>query len=121
MLLLLLLLLLLLFVCLEGSTQFYIFPKWNFSTGRMTVSFESVTFKDQYLVMDKEKDHIYLGFPRNHDEQFEIVIFPYSMYIALKDSRGCFMGFDRSGRQVSSCALSPSHPQTKLFLKMVKT
>jgi len=91
------------------------------STGQISVSFESVLYKDQYLVMNKHQNHVYLASPHNFNEKFEIVTFKYSAHVALKDDRGCFIGFDQTGKLVPPCTLTSKHPHTRLFLKMSKS
>lgn len=67
--------------------------------------------------MEKAKGRLRLATPQNKNEEFEVVYLKSHIYIALKDSRGCFVGFDRDGEQVDPCSLSSSDPRTRLYLK----
>ena len=102
---------------LDNNTKFYVNPEQNVTTGRMTVSLESVTYIDKYIVMDKR--HVYLGTPHCRNEQFEIVVFQYSTHIALKNARGCFIGFNENGTLLPPCTLTSQDPQTRLFIAIL--
>lgn len=88
------------------------------STSETMITLESVKFKDRYLVMEKDKERLRLATPQDKNEQFDVVPLASPVYIVLKDSRGCFIGFDRDGEQVNPCNLTSSDPQTRLFLNV---
>ncbi len=74
-------------------------------------------YVDKYLVMDARRVH--LGTPHCRNEQFELVVFPSSTYIAMKNARGCFIGFNDNGTMIPPCRLTAQDPQTRLLLTML--
>ena len=71
--------------------------------------------------MDKHQNHVHLAYPHSYDEKFEIVTFKHSVHIALKNDKGCFIGFDQTGKLLPACTLTSEHPHTRLFLKLSKS
>ena len=70
--------------------------------------------------MDEQKDKLLLRRPENYDghEVFEVVITRSPIHIALRDRRGCYIGFDEDGELVKPCSLSSLDLEAWLSLSL---
>lgn len=106
--------------CTGRNTRFFV-TAHSFSDDYKTAFFESVKFRGRYLVSDERRNKLRLAVPQRDlgNHLFEIILHPRSpIYIALKDYRGCYVGFKINGGLVSEpCELTLSDPETHILLE----
>lgn len=69
-------------------------------------------------MMQKKKNRLRLAYPRDGNEDFELVLTENPIYIALRDSRGCYIGFNSQGEPVEPCTLDLQSDQVRLHLRL---
>ena len=81
--------------------------------------FESVKFKDRFLIFDEQKNKIRLGEPHNGNEKF-IMEKINSVYSALRAANNitCFVAFDEYGELVDPCTVTITDPEVQLFFRV---
>ncbi len=104
----------------DWNTMFFVTSEHDQLTDTTTVAFESVKFRGRYLVMDSRKGKLRLGIPKDGNQHFGVVLTPSPIYIALRDNRGCYVGFNSTGDRLP-CGLQLRDPQDLLFLRLVDT
>lgn len=70
--------------------------------------------------MDKRRNKVRLACPQDNNQVFEIEETNDPSYVALKDSRGCYMGFNSSGRLEEPCGLTRYSYQVPIHLVIFK-
>ena len=117
------------YYCLGGNTRFLVTTSFNESSRSVTATFQSDKFRGRYLIMTQRhrpKDQpvstsgrrrLRLGYPQDNNQIFEVIHTDNPLYIGLRDSEGCYVGFEGNGNQLQQCTLIQDH-RTKLILKI---
>lgn len=66
-----------------------------------------------------ERRRLRLGYPQHNNHIFEVVLTENPLYIGLRDSDGCYVGFEVNGNQLQQCTLTQDH-RTKLILTILE-
>ena len=81
-----------------------------------TVRFESVKFKDRFLVMDEQKGKIKLG--RENDTENDRFILedinPFYFAMRAAHNMSCFVAFNEDGELVDPCTVKLTDPEVKV-------